>query len=457
MIEWKPEELAAWTGGSWQGNLPSQPLGAFCHDSRKLQAGEIFVALTTGRRDGHDFLRVAQEAGAAGAIVARPNFNLCLPQLVVADPLAAMQEVAAIWRRAFPGPVIGITGSCGKTTARSILSELLGPACHATTGNQNNGIGVPLTLTGLDPREHDYAVVEAGIDRPGEMAVLAQMIRPTLTLFTNIGDAHLDRLGNREGVAAEKSRLGWENAATAVLGYDSLRYAPFSNWPGITRVLYPHEARASGDRWSLEPPAIPLTQRIRLTTEEWGEGTFDLASASEGVAHTAALCLMVASHIGIEAREARARLAHWRPLRQRGEVIVRNRQTFYVDCYNSNPAALRDALVAFRSCAGRQPCCFVLGAMKELGADSARLHREAVRDLTLAPLDRLIAIGEEARAFADAVLANGAEAHQLTWVAQASDARPTLETFEGWVLLKGSRACALETLLPNTPTATAPC
>ncbi|MGF1451496.1 MAG: UDP-N-acetylmuramoyl-tripeptide--D-alanyl-D-alanine ligase [Opitutales bacterium] len=453
MIEWRPEELAAWTGGVWEGVLPSGDLRGFCHDTRRLQHGEIFVALKTARRDGHDFLPVAAQAGAGAALVERRRADVRLPQLVVPDPLTALQQVAAIWRRAFPGPVVGITGSCGKTTARSILTALLGPRCHGTFANQNNLLGVPLTLTGLDPRHHDFAAVEAGIDRPGEMARLADMIRPSLTVITNIGDAHLDRLKTRDAIAEEKGQLGRTQRAKAVFGHACLRYAPFRDWPGESRVLYSREARDDGHSptYALVQVRAPGARRILLTTPEWGQRRFDLASPSEGVAHTAALCLIAASWLGVSAGEARKRLANWRPGEKRGEIITHGRKTFYVDCYNSSPPALRDALISFDGCAGREPRCYVLGAMKELGEESEALHRTAVRGLTLGLLDRAICIGEEARIFADELTRRGAEPRQVDWFAQAEEASDALRAFEGWVFLKGSRACALEQLLPREP------
>src|SRR4029077_12471902 len=125
--------------------------------------GEVFVALQTVQRDGHDFLAAALAAKASAAIVARVNKKINLPQLVVADPAKAWRAVAAAHRRQFPGPVVGITGSAGKTSTKELLRLLLGPAVHATQANENNLLGVPLTLCGLDPVAHRFGVIEAGI------------------------------------------------------------------------------------------------------------------------------------------------------------------------------------------------------------------------------------------------------------------------------------------------------
>src|SRR5258708_4312976 len=173
------EKLATWTGGSWD-RLPGGAIEGFNQDTRTLNAGQVFVALKTGKRDGHDFLGEAQTRGATAALVGRAVSDATLPQLVVADPLAAFQRIAREHRREFHGPVVGVTGSVGKTSTKDLLALLLGgsPDVLATEGNLNNHIGVPLTLTRLEPAVHRAAVVEAGISEPGEMAVRARGIDP---------------------------------------------------------------------------------------------------------------------------------------------------------------------------------------------------------------------------------------------------------------------------------------
>lgn len=180
MHSFDPKDLALWTGGSWTG----RPVAAtgFSVDSRRLSPGQAFVALRTGRRDGHDFLGAARQAGASFAVVARAVPGIPLAQLVVADPLAALQAVARGHRRSFRGTIVAITGSAGKTSTKELLSLLLGgdhAGVLATEANLNNQIGVALTLTRIDPASHRVAVVEAGISAPGEMATLAAMLSPT--------------------------------------------------------------------------------------------------------------------------------------------------------------------------------------------------------------------------------------------------------------------------------------
>src|ERR1051326_9489468 len=209
MPTFAPEDLATWTGGHWT-TRPTVPLAGFTMDSRQLRAGQVFIALKTEKRDGHDFLPAAHAAGASAAIVSAPNDLLPLPQLVVNDPLASFQSIAREHRRAFRGPVVGISGRAGKTSTKNLLALLLGgeaAGVRATEGNLNNHIGVPLTLTRLDHAAHKFAVVEAGISQPGEMTPLASMIEPDVAIITLVAPAHLDELGDLAGVARATAAL----------------------------------------------------------------------------------------------------------------------------------------------------------------------------------------------------------------------------------------------------------
>ncbi len=154
-----PDLLADWTGGSWAAPPPPKIKG-YCQDTRRLRKGEMFVAIKTPQRDGHDYVPAAEQAGASAALVEDPVPSE-LPQLVVPDTLEGFQSIAAEHRHAFLGKVIGVTGSCGKTSTKDLLALLLGERTLCTEGNLNNFLGVPLTLTRLDNDEHDFAVVEA--------------------------------------------------------------------------------------------------------------------------------------------------------------------------------------------------------------------------------------------------------------------------------------------------------
>jgi UDP-N-acetylmuramoyl-tripeptide--D-alanyl-D-alanine ligase len=241
-------------------------------DSRQLRTGEVFVAIRTAQRDGHDFLAAAQAAGASAAIVATPQPALALPQLVVADPLTALQVIARTHRRAFTGPVVGISGSAGKTSTKNLLALLLGGEAGgvlATEGNLNNHLGVPLTLTRLDPAVHKCAVVEAGISAPGEMAPLAAMIEPDVAINTLVAAAHTAELGGLEGVAREKAILpaAVREAGVAIFPRSSAEFPAFRDL-GVRRMIIeraevirpespPRTASISPSPTGMTPPPWP--------------------------------------------------------------------------------------------------------------------------------------------------------------------------------------------------------
>ena len=236
-----PEQLAAWSGGRWT-RPPVRPLTGFHFDSRQVGEGMVFVAIRTPQRDGHAFLDADAQAGAAAALVAVADASLALPQLVVNDPLSAWQAIAREHRRSFGGAVVGISGSAGKTSTKDLLALLLGGAsCGvvATEGNFNNHLGVPLTLTRIDPAHHRWAVVEAGISASGEMPPLADMIRPDIAIITLVAPAHTEALGGLEGVAREKALLpaATRTGGLAVFPHSALAHAAFRELAGNRLVV----------------------------------------------------------------------------------------------------------------------------------------------------------------------------------------------------------------------------
>ena len=454
MISFDPAQLAAWTGGRWTAS-PASPLVGFTMDTRTLRAGEVFVALRTGKRDGHDFLAAAKAAGAGAALVAKADPAVALPQLVVAEPLTAFQAIAREHRRQFRGPVIGITGSAGKTSTKNLLAQLLGgaPGVLATEGNLNNQLGVPLTLMRLDPAAHRFAVVEAGIGAPGEMRRLAGMIRPDVAIITLVAPAHLEELGDLEGVAREKAGLPAELAADglAVFPRECGDFAAFRELAARRLVV---EESAAPFRSPPEGRAFySATQRgeesvltIACGAEE--PVNFTLRRVSAGMARNAVLAICAARSLGVPPADIQERLAAWRPARWRGELRRSNGRLLYVDCYNANPASMADALANFDSLvpAGR-PRAYVLGCMEELGPGAAEFHRRLGRTLQLGPDDLLFIVGDQADALREGVLENGPAARQIVIAPGAAAVRPVLAGFQGAVFVKGSRKHHLEQAL----------
>ena len=423
-------------------------------DTRQLRAGQVFVALRTEKRDGHEFLPAAQAAGASAALVATPNPALALPQLVVADPLAAFQAIAREHRRTFRGPVIGISGSAGKTSTKNLLALLLGgegAGVLATEGNLNNHIGVPLTLTQLDPARHKFAVIEAGISAPGEMKVLAGMIEPTVALITLVAAAHTAELGGLEGVAREKAVLpaAVRPDGVAIFPKACTHFAPFRDMFVNQLVL---------ERSDVLRPATQPRHTIHFNILQRGGETviviaygppppamFKLARVSDGMAQNAALALTAALYLGMAPAVLQARLAGWAPAPLRGEIRREGDRLLYLDCYNANPASMADALGAFQAIAPAGVArLYVLGCMEELGAESAGLHRALGRALGLRGGDRVLVIGTQASEVCSGILEQGDFSRQIQIVSSVETIAPVLAEWRGAVFLKGSRRYQLE-------------
>ncbi len=460
------ERLAAWTHGTWT-TVPTAPVTGFGHDTRSLRPGQVFVALKTDRRDGHSFLPAAHAAGAVGAIVGRADATVALPQLVVADPLGAFQLIAREHRRLFAGPVIGITGSVGKTSTKDLLALLLGgsPAVLATEANLNNHIGVPLTLTRLDPARHRFAVVEAGVSAPGEMRPLAGMIEPDLAIVTLVAPAHLRELSDLDGVAQEKAALPAAVRATgiAVFPRPCLQFDSFRNLSVRTMVIEPADVVRPA-----QPPRdrvfFTITQRADTTALAIAYGpppplVFTLQRVSAGMAQNAVLAICAALWLGLPPEEIQRRLAAWQPAKWRGEVRHEGDRMFYLDCYNANPISMADALENFEALAPpSQPRAYVLGCMEELGPRAAEFHERLGRTIRLRPEDRLFVIGEQAAALRAGLLAAGNAPAQLEVVTRLESVATFLAGFRGAVFLKGSRRYQLERALPRmAPPEPVPC
>lgn len=474
----QPDILARWTGGRWTA-LPTAPLAGFTVDTRQLRAGQIFVALKTEKRDGHHFLRAAQDAGASAAIVSTVDGALALPQLVVTDPLRALQVIAREQRRAFRGKVVGISGSAGKTSTKDLLALLLGggaggvqgPAGDrnkagitsdtstprevlSTEGNLNNHIGVPLTLTQLDPEQHAFAVIEAGISAPGEMQPLAEMIEPDVALITLVAPAHTEALGGIDGVAREKAVLPAATRTTGVAIFPkaTAEFAAFREL-GVRKLIV---ERAEVVRPAAPPPDkafFAISHRSAETAVSIAYGlpppmTFVFRRVSDGMAQNAVLAICAALGLGIARELIQKRLAAWQPAKLRGEIRQLDGRLLYLDCYNANPASMADALAAFAEIApAREPRLYVIGCMAELGAEAAAQHRALGRSLRLREGDFVFVMGAEAAEVCAGVLDQGDFTTQIQIAAAHETIARALAEWHGPVFVKGSRRYQLEKIL----------
>jgi len=436
-------ELARVSGGVLHGE--DGAFGVVTTDSRALEPAALFVALRGERFDGHQFVPEALERGAAGALVAR-LVSVPLPQVVVPDVLAGLTAFAAAWRGDFAGTVVGITGSNGKTTTKEMIGAILARAgtCLVTRGNLNNHIGVPLTLSRLEPA-HRYAVIEMGANHRGEIAHLAGIARPDVGLVINAGPAHLEGFGGIEGVAQGKGEMfaGLGPDQTAVINADD-RFAAY--WHGLARgagrvLTFGLRERAdftATDLHSRSSEDGPVTEfeltgplgRRRVAIALAGEHNVANALAAAAAAHAAGAGFdaIVDGLVGM--RPVAGRL-EFKALPGGGRLID--------DSYNANPASVRAGLRALEHLGGER--WLVLGEMRELGEGSSQMHAEIGEFARQCGVTRLLAVGEEAH---HAVEAFGTGS---TWFASAEDLIASLAEGVGpgiTVLVKGSRSNRLE-------------
>jgi UDP-N-acetylmuramoyl-tripeptide--D-alanyl-D-alanine ligase len=456
MTEFQSADLAQITEGRWHADEPHVICG-FCFDTRRVESGNCFVALASETRDGHDFLPDAMGKGASCALTERV-VDCGLPQLVVRDSLLAMGAIASAARARFSKPVVGITGSCGKTSTKEMLRLLLGQdATHATLGNWNNRIGVPMTLFDLDPSQHEFAVIEAGINQPGEMALLGEMIGADLTVLTNIGPAHLELLGSLAGIAEEKSKLATTARANSpiILPSAVMSYPAFAAIAGRCIAV-----RFDGDA---APSAVRRVVDCEIAISENGsssnlliEGkTYQVRSSSRGMAQNAALAIVAAGELGVVDESLPNRLQKWEPEDTRGRVTSTEEHYYYIDCYNANPASMADSLQAFQQSAPPgMPRCYVLGAMNELGAAAEDFHLSVGKGLILRPADRALFVGPETltAAYLQGALMSGGLPAQMKSAENIANIQSMVADFQGALFLKGSRAYQLEKLLPTSVT-----
>lgn len=408
-------------------------------DSRAVEAGALFVALRGPHFDGHDFVAQARAQGAAAALVDHGN-GYDLPTLRVSDTRGALGRLAASWRNRFTLPVIGITGSNGKTTVKEMLAAILrheGPVL-ASRASFNNEIGLPLTLLGL-AASHRAAVVELGANRPGEIACLAAIARPQVGVITQCGPAHLEGFGSIEGVARAKGELlqQLDDSGTAVINADDAYADLWREMAAERRVMtfglvedadVTAEWRSEGGMTHLEmaTPAGPIDTTLHLP------GRHNVLNA------LAAACAALA--VGASPSATAEGLSEVRAITGRlQEKPGPHGARVLDDTYNANPLSLSAGIEVLLSYPGRH--WLVLGDMGELGEATRSLHEDAARHARARGVERLYALGELCRHASDAF---GDGGHHFR-DAEALIAALERELAEDvTVLVKGSRAMRME-------------
>ena len=458
-------EVLLATGGRSIGAAPLGNACGVCSDTRRLRAGELFVALRGIRYDAHEHLEAAHRGGAKLLVVDREE---CLPLgaagVLVPSTLAALGALARFHRRRWKladarRRVVAITGSAGKTTTKQavagVLSAVTGEGVHRPAGNLNNQVGVPLTLLGLT-EQHRYAVVELGTNAPGEIATLAAMCEPDVAVVTLIALAHTAGLGSLDDVAAEKTALFArlsETGGVAVGNLDDRRVARALSKITGPVVGYGHRAgalaavviAASRLREQLDTELLlidPCDKHFSVTTP--------LLGTAGALASAAALAVVVALGL-VVADEALLTqgLSEGSPP---GRLQVRHAADGWLiidDSYNANPASMRSSIrfAAEVASLGGRRLVLVLGEMRELGALSGRLHREIGSVAVEAPAALVIGVGGNARQLVDSAAEAGVKAYFATDADDAVRLARRYLTAADVVLVKGSRGVRTERVI----------
>jgi UDP-N-acetylmuramoyl-tripeptide--D-alanyl-D-alanine ligase len=439
--------IAASAGGRLEGD-PSVRVAAAGTDTRSLERGAMYVALRGERHDGHAFVGEAVAAGAAAVMVERPGLGAAhgVPSVVVEDCYAGLSRWAAAHRAGLPVEVVGVTGSNGKTSAKDLAAAVLAAAgpTRKTRGNLNNHIGVPLTLLGLGGADR-FAVVEMGMNHPGEIAPLAAMARPRFGIITGIGTAHIEFMGSREAIALEKGMLAEALPADGVLALPD--DDPFAD--GLAARTSARVIRCGIGRGEVRAEQLEMG---------WGGSEFDLAIAGERhraripvagahMVRNALLAAAVGWGAGLTPAEVAAALSSAEMTAGRLQVREIRGVTFLDDTYNANPDSVRAALETLAAVGmggGRRYA--VLGEMREMGAFAEAGHREVGDAAVRAGMDGLIAVG----AGAEWILQG---ARGLGRAERAESCEAAAEILGGWVVpgdavvVKGSRGARMERVL----------
>lgn len=411
-------------------------------DSRLVEAGTLFVALSGGARDGHDFIPMAAKAGAL-AVLCEKDCMADLPAIVVEDSKAAMQRLAAYCRNKWQFPVIGVTGSVGKTSTKDMIASVLQQKyrTHATMGNYNNNLGVPLTIFAA-PEDTQAAVVEMGMNHFGEMHLLSSIVRPDIAVISNIGIAHIENLGSREGILKAKCEIFdfMTEQGEAILLQDGDLLSTLKGklkqhitWYGIAgetdvtaKDICPNGLLGTYFKLCADGKEIPVALPVAGIHMVQNA----LAAAAAGL------------KMGLTLEEIRTGLERFSLTKNRMDVI-HGPITIINDTYNANPVSVMAALDVLGTVSGRKVA--ILGDMGELGEQAEALHYETGAHAAQAKVDVVIAIGELAHAIYEGAKTAGAgevyhyPSQELLW----EDLNKLLQKGDT-VLVKASHAMALE-------------
>lgn len=427
---------------------------SICTDTRKLMSGDIFIGLRGEHFDGNAYAENALEAGAAYVIIDRAEYYK--PEddryILVAHTLDTLQQLATAYRNTFQIPIIGLTGSNGKTTTKELIHSVLATELnsYATSGNYNNHIGVPLTLLAM-PCDAKIAIIEMGANQPGDIAELAKMVQPTHGIITNIAEAHLEKLIDLEGVKRTKGAL--YDFLRVYRGYafvncDDKRVVELAH--GIPQMGYSVQEFEEGHQLTIHKAKAKILayhlegMEILIQHPDWEVAQlFETSLSGIHNVHNILVAVSVGVHFGISIEGIKKGIQIYRATNQRSQLMEIGHQRIWMDAYNANPASMKAAVDHVFAVESKKTA-LVLGDMFELGPLSHTEHKALGEYLNQYDPYVVVGIGEEMKYAIEAFEG------KKCWYADVAEAR---EAFRSQVreadliLLKGSRAVGLELLL----------
>lgn len=414
-------------------------------DSRKIVAGQLFVALKGEHFDGHDFAAAAIQQGAAAVLVSQPVTG-AVPAIVVEDTYQALGQLAAYWRRQFHMPIAGITGSSGKTTVKEMLASILRADATpgtvlATQGNLNNHIGLPLTLLKLNAQHH-YAVIEMGMNHSGEIAYLTGLTQPNVALVNNAGSAHIGELGSLEAIAKAKGEIfeGLAEDGIAIINVDD-DFAPL--WKALigTRNTMTFGLKNPADV-SAQYTLLADSSTLAISTPQ-GVAQVQLPAPGLHNVMNALAATAAALAMGVGLPAVIAGLQNYAGVKGRLQSMQGlNKALVIDDTYNANPISMRAAIDVLKARAGKK--LLVLGDMGELGDDAPQLHAEIGQYAKAAGVDALFTLGMHSAQMSQAF---GAGAQHYASVETLTVDLINAMQPGSTVLVKGSRFMAMERIV----------
>ena len=436
--------------GAVRSAIAAEEVQGYSIDSRTITGGQLFFAVKGDRFDGHDFVAAALEKGAAGAVVRKDHLHRYSDKsrlLAVDDTLIALQTLATAVRKVWGKPLVGVTGSAGKTTTKEAIAHVLASRFRVlkSEGNFNNHFGLPLMLLKLEP-EHDMAVIEMGMSHAGEIRALAAIAQPEIGVVTNVAPVHLEFFDSLAGIARAKYELieSLPASGTAVLNADDEYVSQFGRDFRGKVISYGTRETADVRVENVQPRGAEGSQFDVVTAAGCELARLPLVGEHNILNALAAVAVALAR--GLRLSEAVGALATLVPADKRGQVLQLGNITVVNDCYNSNPKALNAMVDALATMAAKRRIV-VAGEMLELGPAGEEMHRAAGRHVAAKKIDVLVGVRGQSQAMVESARAAGINA---TFVDTPEEAGEWLarETRDGdVVLLKASRGVKLEKAL----------